>query len=51
MKVSFGDDCIILKPSTLPRKGWDKAFEKMHAYLDDKNLIPDFFEDENFQYN
>ncbi len=39
---------IILKPKTSPRKGWDKAFKKMHENGDDKSLMADFFDDENF---
>jgi len=37
---------IVLKPKTEPRKGWEKAFEKMHENSDDKLLIDDVFEDE-----
>jgi antitoxin MazE len=40
---------IIIKPSTKPRKGWDKAFKEMHANGDDKLLINDVFEDENLE--
>ena len=40
---------IILKPKTEPRKGWDKAFKKMHENGDDQLLINDVFEDENFE--
>lgn len=40
---------IILKPKTEPRKGWDKAFKKMHDNGDDQLLINDVFEDENFE--
>lgn len=36
---------IILKSES--RKGWEKAFEKMHENGDDKLLIDDVFEDEN----
>jgi hypothetical protein len=32
-----------------PRKGWDKAFKKMHENGDDKLLMGDVFEDENFE--
>jgi antitoxin MazE len=39
---------IILKPKTEPRKGWEKAFKKMHENGDDKLLMNDVFEDENF---
>jgi antitoxin MazE len=40
---------IILKPKAEPRKGWDKAFEKMHDSKDDQLLMDDVFEDENFE--
>ncbi len=40
---------IILKPKTSARKGWDKAFKKMHENGDDKPLMNDVFEDENFE--
>lgn len=39
---------IILKPISEPRKGWDKAFQKMNANDDDHMLFDDVFEDENF---
>ena len=40
---------IILKPKAEPRKGWEKAFKKMHESGDDKLLMNDVFEDENFE--
>ena len=40
---------IILRPKTTPRKEWDNDFRKMHESHDDKPLIPDVFEDENFK--
>ena len=40
---------IILKPKTEPRKGWEKAFKKMHENGDDQLLMDDVFEDENFE--
>jgi len=40
---------IIIKPKKLPRKGWDKAFKSMHDHGDDKSLMNDIFEDENFE--
>lgn len=40
---------IILKPKKEPRKNWEKAFKKMHEIGDDKLLINDVFEDENFE--
>ena len=38
---------IILKPKTKARKGWDKAFKKMHDNGDDKLVMPDVFDDES----
>ncbi|HRN49001.1 MAG TPA: AbrB/MazE/SpoVT family DNA-binding domain-containing protein [Niabella sp.] len=40
---------IILKAKAEPRKGWDKAFKKMHENGDDQLLIDDIFEDESFE--
>jgi len=40
---------IIIKPKAEPRKGWEKAFKKMHERGDDEPLINDVFEDENFE--
>jgi antitoxin MazE len=40
---------MILKPKAEPRKGWDKAFKKMHENGDDQLLMDDVFEDENFE--
>lgn len=40
---------IILKPKTQARKGWEKAFKKMHENGDDKLFISDVFKDEDFE--
>ncbi len=40
---------IILKPMTAARKGWGKLFKQMHEKGDDKSLIADVFEEENFE--
>jgi antitoxin MazE len=40
---------IILKPTSTPRKGWDKAFAQMHKNADDRLLVEDVFEDEAFE--
>ena len=39
---------IILRPISEPRKGWDKAFQKMQENGDDQLLMNDVFEDEHF---
>ena len=38
---------LILKPTSEPRKGWEKSFKQMHKNGDDKLFMDDFFEDEN----
>lgn len=40
---------IILKPKSVPRKGWEKSFKQMNAKGDDQLLIDDVFEDETFE--
>jgi antitoxin MazE len=40
---------IIIKPKSIPRKGWEKAFKKMHDNGEDKALMTDVFEDETFE--
>jgi antitoxin MazE len=40
---------IVLRPISEPRKGWDKAFQKMHENGDDSLLLDDVFDDENFE--
>jgi antitoxin MazE len=40
---------IIIKPKAQPRKGWEAAFKRMHQSGDDKALMSDIFEDENFE--
>ena len=39
---------MILKPKTASRNNWERSFKKMHDNGDDKLLMPDIFEDENF---
>ena len=48
MELILEKDQIILRPIPEPRKGWDKAFQKMHENKDDQLLLDDVFEDENF---
>jgi len=40
---------VTVGPASSPRKGWDKAFKKMHENGDDKALMADIFEDENLE--
>ena len=38
---------IILKPKSYPRKGWEKAFKKIHESGDDKLLMTAIFMDKD----
>ena len=49
VEVILEKNYIIIKPTSSPRKGWEKAFKKMHESGDDKPLMKDFFEDENLE--
>lgn len=40
---------IIIKPSSKPRRGWDKAFKQMADNGDDQLLFNDVFEDEKLE--
>lgn len=49
VELIFEKGYIVLKPKTEPRKGWEKAFKKMHENNDDVLLMGDVFEDEDFE--
>lgn len=49
LELIMEKEFIILKPKASPRKGWEEAFKEMHANGDDKLIISDVFEDENFE--
>lgn len=40
---------IVLKPKSSPRKGWEKAFRKMHERGDDNLIMNDVFDDEHLE--
>ena len=42
-------DYLVIKPKKIPRQGWEKAFKKMNEHGDDNLLLPDIFDDENFE--
>lgn len=42
-------DQLVIKPKATPRKGWESAFREMHETGEDKPLMNDVFEDENFE--
>lgn len=48
VELILEEDCIILKPISKPRQGWEQAFKEMHANGDDQLLIDDVFEDESW---
>lgn len=48
MELILEKEQIILRPIPEPRKGWEKAFQKMHENKEDQLLLDDVFEDENF---
>ena len=49
VEISLEKEYIILKPKSEPRKGWEKAFKKMHESGDDQLQIDDVFDDETFE--
>lgn len=49
VEVILEKGCIVLKPITEPRKGWEKQFKKMHENGHDQLLIDDVFDDETFE--
>ena len=49
IELIFEKGQIILRPISEPRKGWDKAFQKMHKNGDDQLLLDDIFDDESFE--
>ncbi|PWH86665.1 MazF family transcriptional regulator [Brumimicrobium oceani] len=49
VEMTLQEKEIILRPIKKPRKGWDKAFKKMHENGDDNLLIADVIEDEQFE--
>lgn len=48
LELILEKDYMILKPQQEPRKGWGESFKKMHENGDDKLIMSDIFEDENF---
>jgi antitoxin MazE len=49
VEMVMEESCIILKPKTNVRAGWDKAFKEMNSLSDEQQLIPDVFEEEDFE--
>ncbi len=49
VELVLKNDHIMLKPISEPRKGWTEQFAKMHELGDDKLLIDDVFDEEEFE--
>jgi antitoxin MazE len=49
VEIILEKEYIVLKPKSTPRKGWEKAFKKMGSNQDDRPLVADVFEDDNFE--
>lgn len=49
VELILEEDYMILKPKAEPRQSWEQAFKKMHEQGDDRLLIDDVFEGENFE--
>lgn len=49
VKIVLEEGRIILIPVETPRQNWETAFEKMSIEGDDKMLMNDVFNDENFE--
>jgi len=49
VKLILKEDEIILKPISKVGDGWDEAFKNMAAKGEDELLMPDVFEDEEWE--
>jgi antitoxin MazE len=49
VEVVLEKNYFSIRPSSIPRKNWEKAFKAMHQNGDDNLLINDIFEDENLE--
>ncbi len=49
IELILEEDRIVLKPKSIARSGWEKAFKKMHENGDDALLIDDVFANETFE--
>lgn len=49
VEIILEKDHIIIKPSANPRAGWGEQFAKMAEQGDDELLVPDVFEDDEFE--
>jgi len=49
VEIILEKDHIVIKPSDNPREGWGEKFAEMARNGDDELLIPDVFDDEEFE--
>ena len=49
VEIILEEGQIIIKPIETPRQNWEAAFEKMSKEGEDKMLLNDVFDDENFE--
>lgn len=49
VELILEEEQIILKPVAKPREGWEASAREMRANGDDRLLIRDVFEDEEFE--
>ena len=47
--ITLEKEQIVIKPIKEPRQGWEESFKKMAENGDDELLIPDVFDDEEFE--
>lgn len=48
VELVIEEECIIIRTLKKSKRNWDSAFEQMHKNGDDKHLIDDVFEDEDW---
>lgn len=49
VELILENEHIILKTIALPRSNWEKEFQKMSEFDDDKLLLNDVFDDEDLE--
>jgi antitoxin MazE len=49
VEIILEKDHIIIKPSDYPRAGWEQKFAEMAKKGDDELILPDIFQDEEFE--
>lgn len=48
VELILEDEFLVIKPIQKPRAGWNEAFRQMHENGDDALLLPDVFEEEDW---